>query len=685
MKNIFKIFVFGALAFLSVGCNDFLDRESLTTMDDNRYWSSELNVRLFVNGSYGTYFSGYSTRWSQVYAPGVYSSGEFSDDRTSEGKLSNILLSVPADNWYIKENAAVGYWLARRGSNAWNFANIRKWNLLLERVATMKNKGILDEEQAKHWIGIARFLRGWEYSRFVASFGDVPYIDKNLTEADSATYYGPRVARNIVMKHVMEDFDYAMENVRLNDGIDFINKYVVGTIASRYMLFEGTWYVYHKNDEAMKTCKSFDDDAKIFLQKAQEYSEFVINSGKFDFDTDFRTLFGTLYSRPKSKEILLYREYNKSVYNNAEHCIASYSNGDEGQTCSGNLSTLKAWICQDGKPYATSTVANIDSWRLQDMVVNRDPRFEATFWDEPKSSATGLYTEKFIDRTGVTFAYNGYSRPTCYGSCTNENGYPCVRYAETVLNWIEAKAELAAHFGGAVVTQEDLDKSINAIRKRPLDAVAKDKGVKQTAKLNLADITDGFDPERTAAPQKTTLGYKTTGFVTPLLWEIRRERRMEFFLEQYRVLDIRRWGQLELMLGANNPDILVGGFVELDLAATLSKKQADAQGRLPQTTNLKKTKNNTGYNILLPANKNKTKVCHILGKNPDGTLILSDPIAFDGSNFSAMRGFLVPQNIQDRDPQNVDVRNYLEPVCTQVLSQYKAKNHEIYQNPGWEQ
>ena len=108
MKKIFKIFAFGVLAFFTVSCNGFLDRESLTTMDDNNYWSSEGNLRLFVNGSYGTYFSGYSTKWSQVYAPGVYSSGEFSDDRTSTGKQSNILLSVPADNWYNQEKAAVG-------------------------------------------------------------------------------------------------------------------------------------------------------------------------------------------------------------------------------------------------------------------------------------------------------------------------------------------------------------------------------------------------------------------------------------------------------------------------------------------------------------------------------------------------------------------------------------------------
>lgn len=41
-----------------------------------------------------------------------------------------------------------------------------------------------------------------------------------------------------------------------------------------------------------------------------------------------------------------------------------------------------------------------------------------------------------------------------------------------LLNWIEAKAEL----GG--VTQEDINASINQLRRRPLDATAQAKGLK---------------------------------------------------------------------------------------------------------------------------------------------------------------------------------------------------------------
>lgn len=689
MKKFINILFAAALALSLSGCQTFLTRDNLTSLDDVTYWRTEQNVRLFVNGAYGNYFSGYSDNWGQTNAPGVYSAGEYSDDYTSSGVQRNILLSVPADNWYRAESTPYrGVWLARRAGSAWNFAYVRKWNLLINRLETMKEGNYLTEDEYNHWMGVARFLRGWEYSRLVYSFGDVPYYDKEVPSDDMDMQFKARDPRSMVMNKCLEDFQFAMNNVREDDGENYINKYVVGTIASRCMLFEGTWYIYHKNDEAMKTCSDIDANAKKFLEAARDFAGVVVSSNKFKFDTDFRTLFGTLYSTPASGEIILYREYNKNVNSSAQHCIASYSGGNggyESQITSGNLSTLKAWICSDGKPYSSTTVDGADSWRLQDMVKTRDPRFEASFVDEPVlSGATGLYSEKFIDRIGVQYAYNGQACPPCYASCTNENGYPCVRYAETVLNWIEAKAELADKFGGTAVTQDDLDKSINAIRQRPLDDTAIAKGVQKTAPLMIGAIPD--DPERLGDPIKTTLGYKTAGATSPLLWEIHRERRMEFFLEQFRAKDIRRWGQMELMLIANNPDLGAGSWVELDLAATLTAEQAaDLPGnRQAQTTNLKKTKSNVGYN-LLTENKFDIVAVYPLVKNADGTISLGEAKFWDSSvtDVSVMRGFLRPQNIKDRDARNVDVRNYLEPICTDVMNQYAEKGYKIEQNPGW--
>ncbi len=686
MKRLSYILIaFAALILVSCNANEFLNRNALTSMDDGSYWTTENNVRLFVNGAYGSYFCGYSDNWGSVYAPACYSY-EMSDDRTTTGTQANILISVPSDNWYRAELGYRGYWLQRRGAGPWNFAYIRKWNLLMDRLDMMKEEGRLNDEQYRHWMGVARFFRGWEYSRFVESFGDVPYYDHVVRTDDPDDQYKDRDPRSLVMDACLEDFNYALDNVRTNDGVDYVNKFVVGTIASRCMLFEGTWYVYHKTDEAMKTVSDIDGHAKKYLEAAQRFAAYVMDNGSFSFNTPSHELFGHLYTTltGTAKEVILYRTYNKTIQSSNQHCIASYSGGNgggEGQSMAGNLSTLKAWICQDGRPYSSSTVENVKSWRLQDMVVTRDARFESTFWDEPRSSATGLYVEKFIDRTGLTYGVDG--APACppqYASCTNENGYPCVRYSETVLNWLEAKAELAEHFGGPAVTQNDLDKSINAIRTRPLDAQAIAKGVKQTAPLQLSWVNESFDPERTSDPQKACHSYAVTGkFVSPILWEIRRERRMEFFMEQYRVLDIRRWGQMELMLGANNPDLLVGGWVELDKSQQLKKRK---------------------YNLLVKGNVGVVSVKHVAGYNDKGQLVLGDRIFFDGEfdeknvyisgNADQMEGFLIPQNIKDRDPLNVAVRNYLEPICTDVISQYKdkatatGKNYTITQNPGWD-
>ena len=97
------------------------------------------------------------------------------------------------------------------------------------------------------------------------------------------------------------------------------------------------------------------------------------------------------------------------------------------------------------------------------MAKTRDPRFEATFWDEPRIQAgTLLYSWKFIDRVGPT--YFGKTYPPQYKSITNTNDYPVMRLAEVMLNWLEAKAELAL-MGGDPIIQDDIEKTIN--KKRP--------------------------------------------------------------------------------------------------------------------------------------------------------------------------------------------------------------------------
>lgn len=609
-----KVLILLFPVLLLTGCEDFLDRPPLTQMNDITYWTTENNVRVFANGFYSNYFVGYNNSWGVAYAP--LRGYLFADDFASTGKQLSFETQAPESRQGTSESIDM---LPTYAGPTWNFAWVRKANIFLDRIEKMKGT-YLDEEAYNHWSAVARFFRGYEYSRLVSVFGDVPYFGHDVGDDELDELYKDRDDRTTVMNQVYEDFKYVLENMRLSDGdAQYLNRYIAAGFISRFMLFEGTWQKYHLGDNT---------HASKFLELAVEAGDLVVESGKWSFGSAFRTLFGS-ESLAGHPEVLMYRAYDAGL--GVTHHIASYSNRNETQPTAANLDLARSFICADGQPYKLSGLPNADKEDIQTMAATRDSRFEATFWDEPQiPAATLLYATKFIDREGVT--YQGTTPPPRYGSNTNTNDAPIMRLAEVVLNWIEAKAELAT-LGGPAVTQADLDASVNAIRSRPLDDVASDKGLVQTAPLDLGAIPD--DPDR-------------DGDVLPLLWEIRRERRMEFVFEHTRLLDIKRWKKLEYMDGDLNPDILRGPWVDFPAEK--------AAGRI---------------DWLVEAKEGILKV-----EKENGTIV-----TYDGDNAADMVGYYIPENISNRDP--VLDRMYLAPIGNSQISAYIDKGYTLTQTTGW--
>lgn len=609
MKGKLTIIIALVALFFS-GCEDFLDRPSLTTMNDQNYWTSENNLRLFANGFYANYFVGYNSAWGVDYAPlrGYY----FSDDFTQTGKQISFETQAPASRESTSETPSM---LSTYCGPSWNFAYVRKSNLFLERIDAMKDV-YLTEEAYKHWSAVARFFRGYEYSRLVSVFGDVPYYDRVVMDTELDLLYKDRDDRTMVMDAVYDDFAYVMANMRTSDlNPQYLNRYIAAGFISRFMLFEGTWQKYHLNNA---------EKARKYLQMAADAANYVMASGKYSFASDFRSLFGS-QDLAGNKEVIMYRHYDAALQ--VTHHIASYSNTTEGQPQSANLALLKSFICADGEVYQSSTLANATSLDLANMILTRDPRFEATFWDTPRKQASTLvYSDKFIDRVGPSF-YGG-TYPPEYGSNTNTNDAPVMRFGEVVLNWIEAKAELAM-LGGPAVTQADIDASINAIRSRPLDKAAKDKGIQQTAAMTLADLPD--DPDRDAD-------------VPALIWEIRRERRMEFVFEHSRLLDIKRWKKINYLDVTTNPDLHLGLWMN--------------------------------FPVDMPEWLDESKIGKLKVQRADGTVI-----TYNGTNGNEMVGYYLPENISARD--EFTDRVYLAPVGIAQITQYAEKGYTLTQTPGW--
>src|SRR5690606_4412030 len=327
-----KLIISGTIGIFSIGllassCNkDVLDRPQLTNFVDDRFWRNETDIRLFANGFYSHYFVGYNSAWGVDYTP--VRGYTFSDDLTSVGVQEPFENSIPTSRSSTSESTS-GTWLTKYGGPTWNFAWVRKANIFINRLESVAQNN-LDPEAYHHWMAVARFFRGYEYSRLVSVFGDVPYYDQVLSDVDLELMYKDRDDRGLVMDKVYDDFRFVLDNIRENDGTNVLDRNVAAAFISRLMLFEGTFQHYHSINA---------ERSKKYLEMARDAAEIVMNSGAYSFGSDFKSLFASddLSGNP---EIIMMRAYDAAL--TVTHHITSYSNGTETNPGNANLVLIKS-------------------------------------------------------------------------------------------------------------------------------------------------------------------------------------------------------------------------------------------------------------------------------------------------------------------------------------------------------
>ncbi|ALI99023.1 RagB/SusD family nutrient uptake outer membrane protein [Rufibacter tibetensis] len=525
MKTRIVTVLFLALTFF--GCEDFLETPPADTLTDETYWTNETSVRTFSYGFYTAYFSGYGSgnTW------GRYFSGQgLNDDFAPTAPAQFTPNAVPASG------------------GGWSFTWVRKANIFINRVQTVP----MDQAAINHWRGIGRFFRAMEYHDLTKSFGDVPWYSNALTETEVEQLYKPRDSRTLVMDSVLADFKYAAEHVRLENGPKglTVNKDVVLAYMSRVFLFEGTWQKYHNNNTAK---------AAEYLEAAKWAANEVIKSGRYRLG-NYREVFNSL-SLAGNTEVILYREY---VAGTLTHALNSYNNKEPQTGPSKDL--IDSYLANDGLPIRVSTVYQGDQG-IAKVMANRDPRISQTFVTNQlrlngiagNYSTTGYATHKFLNE-----AIKDLPEGSLSGNPTDA---PVIRYGEVLVNYAEAAAELAT-VGGPAVTQNDLNISVNVLRSRPginIPHLQVMGGLPAVA----GKVYD--DPERDPS-------------VPSLIWEIRRERRIELVFEGFRLDDLKRWKKLEYTNTLTNPEINMGAWIRkadhpgISAAVVLDKSQNDPEG-----------------------------------------------------------------------------------------------------------
>ena len=586
MTKLYKYLLVLLLFIPAAGCS-FLEIPPYDDFTDEEFWKSEDQARSYMYGFYTSVFSGYGTTYASalsVIKPGT------NDDVCEQDQLDLQPTVVPVT------------------SGSWSFSNIRKANYVIANVDRLP----LDSAAIRHWRGVARFFRACYYSSLVFTFGDVPWYDHMCIVSDNKEdmdyMYKDRDPRNYVDERIIEDFDYAMQYVRTEDGNLQVNRYVVAGMASRYLLREGTYLKYVKGDNEM---------AATCLAKAKEAALLVMNSGRYSIAPSYNALF-TSDDLAGNPEMLMYRHYVDGV--NAHQMLSiNFTESQEG--CSRSLA--EAFVCSDGLPLLVKTLAapRTDA----EFFANRDPRL--TMCIRPKYCIKGDEASfKPFGYTYTGFSWHKYMDDTradkpepTWSGAKNITDAPCLRYAEVLLNYAEAAYELYL-LGKGSFDQTDLDKSINLIRAR--------------ADVNLPALkiaggqpmvgTTVFDD-----PMRLTIENYADGPVTdPMLWEIRRERRVELCMEGFRVSDLKRWKKLDYVWNGCNPDICYGAYIVLSNYPSKSSE-----------------------------------------------IVLEDATATEG---------YIMRSDPNAGRQRPIARDYIAPIPSGQITLYESKGYHLSQNPEWE-
>ena len=181
-----KRIIIPALALLLglTSCN-WLERNPKATLAPENYFRDETDLQLFSNSFYNNLLP-----------------KEPFDEQSDHYVYLNLSAVLRGGTNRTVPNTGGGW---GNGSGAWG--DLRKMNTLLEYIDKCE-----DKDAVVKYTALTRFFRAYFYFNMVKRFGDVPWIEAQL-ETDSDELYKPRDSREVIMGHMIEDIDYAIQNL----------------------------------------------------------------------------------------------------------------------------------------------------------------------------------------------------------------------------------------------------------------------------------------------------------------------------------------------------------------------------------------------------------------------------------------------------------------------------------------
>lgn len=520
MKNIIKTFIFCSLICL-LSCNDdFLERTPLDTITEASFYKTPQDLRTAVNAFYADLPGWQATSVGFNILPDM--SEDLGTTENPSNRLSGLSLNVPAS----------------ASNTVWSFDEVRETNFFLDR--SVEAEG--DEIEINQYRGEGFFFRAYHYTNLLERYGAVPIFNQYFDDKDEEFVFAARNPRNEVADFILSDLDMAISMLQSFpeiDGNPRISKEAAQLLKARVALYEGTWEKYHNGTDFGVA----GSDGTSYLQIAADTAEDIIDSGVFSLHSDYESLFNQIGLGGNS-EVMLWRDYDDLGLGINNVLQLSWPN-----RCGYTRFAVRSYLCTDGDPISVSPLYEGDQ-DLSTIENNRDPRLAATImvpgdilvkdtdgseilWANPdfttaNAGLTGYESQKYRD-VNIDPDRSNFTR---------ETSRIIMRYAEVLLIFAEAKAELGT------ITQGDLDKSTNLLR----------------ARVGMPNMTLGAI---TQDPDWPNYGYT----LSDVLYEIRRERSVELMAEGFRANDIYRW-RAHALVDGDQPRgaFYADGIVNIELA-----------------------------------------------------------------------------------------------------------------------
>lgn len=605
--HICHILLLGFVGIFQAGCKKELNLQPLDQLSDATYFQTANDFKLFANQYYG-WLKNFTTLDGIKDNPHSDTHSDLFGGGGSFGAGTNTVPATEANS------GNAGNWVV-------DYSRIYATNYLLDKAAAYKMPADIAQ-----FVAEAHFFRAYVYFDLLQQYGGVPLVQTLLTPG-SPQLYGPRSTRDSIANFIIADLQAAIPNLPVsiaNTSTDYgrVTQMAAQAFLGRVALYEGTWQEFRSGSVSRV-------DSLLDLSAAA--SNAVIGSKQYAlFGTAASNALGgnsTILGDSAQKYMFVLEDVKSNpagITKSANHeyiLVTRYDatlkvanqNITHSQNTGMNRKIVNMFLCKDGLPVEKSPLFQGYSTFLSEYQ-NRDNRMRYTM-DVPYQyywKGNSNYRVDWVGGAADLKNAQGPVIPTGYGhqkwaterQCPDymeSEDYPVIRYAEVLLNYAEAVFER-----NGAISDADLNKSLNLVRLR-------------------INTDNGMPPLTNAFVTANGLDMRT---------EIRRERAIELFDEDFRFDDIKRWHSAATDLVSN-----VGGIAYGNAAAFVSP--------WPVSIEWTGTQYQTGPNAYTAG--------ATLPKDANGCIIT------------------------DQTGRQWAEKNYLYPIPAQQL----ALNPQLVQNPGW--